>query len=131
MPKEESFPILLKHIGVTRTTHTSLDVLLGKRFEDYWNLDGEKELSDARTGFTRFILLNERHLMGTRGSGRDFQENKQRLAQTMYGQICGRKCLMQRKQKAKQRWAIEKQLRGKDFIEPDNEEFKLSMKAAR
>ena len=28
MPREESFPIPLKYIDVTRTTHTSLDVLL-------------------------------------------------------------------------------------------------------
>ena len=69
--------------------------------------------------------------MGTHGSGRDLQGNKQPLVQIMYGQMCGRKCMMQRRQKAKQRWAIEKQLRGKDFIEPDDEEFKLSMKAVR
>ena len=30
MPKEESFPIPMKYIDVTRTTHTSLDVLLEK-----------------------------------------------------------------------------------------------------
>ena len=30
MPKEESFPIPVKYIDVTRTTHTSLDVLLEK-----------------------------------------------------------------------------------------------------
>ena len=30
MLKEESFPILLKYIDVTRTTHTSLDILLEK-----------------------------------------------------------------------------------------------------
>ena len=30
MSKEESFPIPLKHIDVTRTTHTSLDILLEK-----------------------------------------------------------------------------------------------------
>ena len=42
------------------------------------------------------------------------------------------------KKKAKQRWAIEKpkldnarQLRGVFFIEPNDEEFKLTMKAAR
>ena len=42
------------------------------------------------------------------------------------------------KKKAKQRWAIEKpkldnarQLRGMFFIEPNVEEFKLAMKAAR
>ena len=59
-PREETFPIPLKYIDVTRTTHTSLDVLLEKNIDDYWNVDGERELSDAWTGFTRFILLNER-----------------------------------------------------------------------
>ena len=33
---------------------------VGKQIEDHWNVDGERELSDAWTGFTRFILLNER-----------------------------------------------------------------------
>ena len=60
MPKEESFPVPLKYIDVARTTHTSLDVLLEKHIDDFWNVDGERELSDAWTGFTRFILLNER-----------------------------------------------------------------------
>ena len=58
MPQEESFPIPMKYIDVNRTTYTSLDVLLEKQIEDYWNVDGERELSDAWTGFTRFILLN-------------------------------------------------------------------------
>ena len=56
----------------------------------------------------------------------------------MYGQICGNLCPMQKKKKAKQRWAIEKpklenarQLRGIFFSEPDDEEFKLPMKAGR
>ena len=31
-----------------------------KRVEDYWNVDGERELSDAWTGLTRFIVLNEK-----------------------------------------------------------------------
>ena len=47
MPREESFPIPLKYIDVTRTTYTSLDVLLEKNVEDYWNVDGERELSDS------------------------------------------------------------------------------------
>ena len=57
---EESFPIPLKYKDVARTTHTSLDVLLEKNIDDYWNVYGERELSDAWTVFTRFILLNER-----------------------------------------------------------------------
>ena len=42
MPKEESFPIPMKYIDVTRTTHTSLDVLLERQIDDYWNVDGER-----------------------------------------------------------------------------------------
>ena len=69
MPKEESFPIPLKYNDVTRTTHTSFDVLLEKQFEDYWNVDGDKELSDAWTGFTRFVLLKEQSPEGHTWSG--------------------------------------------------------------
>ena len=37
-----------------------LDVLLEKKqIEDHWNMDGERELSDAWTEFTGFILLND------------------------------------------------------------------------
>ena len=54
-------------IDVTRTIQISLDVLLEQHLEDCWNVDGEKELSYAWTGFTRFILLNEGHLMGAHG----------------------------------------------------------------
>ena len=39
VPKEETFPIPLKHINVTRTTHTNLDVLQEKRINDNWNVD--------------------------------------------------------------------------------------------
>ena len=60
VPKEEAFPIPLKYIDVIRTTHTSQDVLSEKHIEDHWNVDGEREFSDAWTGFTRFILLKER-----------------------------------------------------------------------
>ena len=58
--REESFPIPLKYINVTRTTETSLDVMMEKQIDDYWNVDGETELSDAWTGSTRFTLLNEK-----------------------------------------------------------------------
>ena len=32
--------------------------------DDHWNVDGDRELSDTWTGFTRFSLLNERQLDG-------------------------------------------------------------------
>ena len=71
VPREESFPISMKHIDVTRTTYTSLDEMLEKHIEDYWNVDGERELSDAWTGFTRFVRLKERPPDGYTWSGEE------------------------------------------------------------
>ena len=45
-PREESFPIPLKYIDVARTTHTNLDVKQEKRIDNYWNIDGSRDLSD-------------------------------------------------------------------------------------
>ena len=63
-PREESFPIPLKYIDVSRTTHTNLDVKQEKRIDDYWNIDGSRDLSDSWTGFTQFTLLEEKHPEG-------------------------------------------------------------------
>ena len=49
-PRQESFPILLKYIDASRTTHTNLDVKQEKRIDD---------LSHSWTGFTQFTLLDE------------------------------------------------------------------------
>ena len=46
MPREESLPIPLKYIDATRNTYTSLDVMLEKRIDNYWSVDGDRELSD-------------------------------------------------------------------------------------
>ena len=68
-PREESFPIPLKYIDVSRTTHTHLDVKLEKRIDDYWNIDGSRDLSDPWTGFTQFTLLDEKAPDGYMWSG--------------------------------------------------------------
>ena len=60
MPKEESFPIPLKYIDVTRTTHTSPDVLVEKQIEDYWNVDGQRELSDAWTRLHKIHFIERK-----------------------------------------------------------------------
>ena len=59
-PREESFPLPLKYIDVSRTAHTNLDVKQEKRIDDYWNIDGSRDLSDPWTGFTQFTLLDEK-----------------------------------------------------------------------
>ena len=59
-PREESFPIPLKYIDVSRTTQTNLDVMQESRIDDYWNIDGSRDLSDPWTGFTQFTLLSDK-----------------------------------------------------------------------
>ena len=56
-PREESFLIPLKYIDVSRTTRTNLDVKQEKRIDDYWNVDGSRDLSDPWTGFTQCMYF--------------------------------------------------------------------------
>ena len=58
-PREESFPIPLTYIDITITTHKNLDVKQEKRIDDYWNIDGSRDLSDPWTGFTLFSIGRE------------------------------------------------------------------------
>ena len=46
-PKEESFLSPLKYIDVSRTTHTDLDLKQEKRIDDYWSINGSRDLSDS------------------------------------------------------------------------------------
>ena len=59
-PREESFPVPLKYIDFSRTTHTNLDVMQESRVDDYWNVDGSRDLSDSWTGFTQITLLKKK-----------------------------------------------------------------------
>ena len=99
---------------------------------------GERELSDAWTGFTRFIFLSDmppvRYTWSEeRLTRKQTTSRPDKLWPEMWKQMYDAA-----KKKAKQSWAIEKpeldnarQLRGVFFIEPNDEEFKLTMKAAR
>ena len=49
MAREESFPIPLRYIDVAGTTSTTLDVMLERRVDDYWHIEGNQDLSDAWT----------------------------------------------------------------------------------
>ena len=132
MPKEESFPVPLKYIDVTRNTSTSFDVLLKNISMITGTWMEKRELSDAWTNFTRFLLLFERPPDGKTWSGRrlTWKQTTSRpdnVWPDMWKHAA--------KSKAKQKWAIEKpkldnamQLRGIFFIEPDDEDFKHTMK---
>ena len=60
VPTEESFPVPLKYIDVTRTADTTFDVMLEKSVDDCWHVDGDRELSDTWTGFTRFTNIERK-----------------------------------------------------------------------
>ena len=75
-PREESSPIPLKYIDVSRTTQTNLDVMQESGIDDYWNIDGSRELSDSWTGFTQCTLLTGKPPEGYVRSGRRLRKRE-------------------------------------------------------
>ena len=72
-PREESFQIPLIYIDVSRTTHTNLDVKQEKRIDDYWNIDGSRDLTCLILGQVSHNLLysTKKLLTDILGPGRD------------------------------------------------------------
>ena len=70
-PREESFPIPQKYIDVSRTTHKNLDVKQEKRIDDYWNVDGSRDLSDSWTGSLNLLYWKKKLLTDICGPGGD------------------------------------------------------------
>ena len=117
--------------ALPRTTDTSLDVMLEKNIEDFWNVDGDRELSDTWTGYTRFTFLSEKPPDGFSWSGERLSR-KQTTSKpaTLWPEIW-KTMSDASKRKEKQKWAIEKpklvnarRLRGIYFVDPDDEEFR-------
>ena len=67
--EEESFPIPLKSVDVSRTLITNLDVKQERRIDDDWNIDGSRDLSDYWTGFTKLFYLKKNLQTDTCGPG--------------------------------------------------------------
>ena len=137
-PREESFPIPLKYIDVSRTTHTNLDVKQEKRIDDYWNIDASRDFSDPWTGFTQFTLLEEKApdgymWFGWRLTRKQLTSRPDHLWREIW-KTMGRNA----KLKEKQKWSNEKlhlenarKLRGIHFIDLEDKEFKETIKNAR
>ena len=137
-PREGSFPIPLKYIDVTRTTHTNLDVKQEKRIDDYWNIDGSRDLSDPWTGFTQFTLLEEKPLDGYMWSGWRLTRKQLTSRPDHLWPELWKSMGKNAKLKEKQKWSEEKihlenarKLRGIYFIDPEDKEFKETIKNAR
>ena len=137
-PREESFLIPLKYIDVTRTTHTNLDVKQEKRIDDYWNIDSSRDLSDPWTGFTQFTLLDENAPDGyTWFGGRLTRKQLTSWPDHLWPELW-KSMGKNAKLKEKQKWSEEKihldnarKLRGIYFIDPEDKEFKETIKNAR
>ena len=136
-PREESFPIPLKDIDVSRTTHTNLDVKQEKRIDDHWNVDGSRDLSDPWTGFTQSTLLEEKPPKGYMWSGERLTRKQQTSRPDHFWPEIW-KMGKHAKLKEKQKWSNEKlhlenarKLRGIFFIDREEMEFKETIKNAR
>ena len=137
-PREESFPIPLKYIDVTRTTHTNLDVKQEKRIDDYWNIDGSRDLSDPWTGFTQFSLLEEKLPDGYMWTGERLTRKQLTSRPDHLWPELWKSMGKNAKLKEKQKWAEEKihldsarKFRGIYFINPEDKEYKETIKNAR
>ena len=128
----------LKDIDVSKTTHTNLDVKQEKRIDDYWNVDGSRDLSDPWTGFTQFTLLEEKPPEGYMWSGERLTRKQQTSRPDHLWPELWKSMGKNAKLKEKQKWSEEKlhlenarQLRGIYFIDPEEKEFKETIKNAR
>ena len=137
-PREESFPIPLKYIDVSRTTQTNLDVMRESRIDDYWNIDGSRDLSGSWTGFTQFIMLSEKPPEGHMWSGGKLTKRQLTSTPDHLWPELWRGMSKNAKLREKHKCAIEKpkldnarRLRGIYFIDPEDIEFKQIIKNAR
>ena len=137
-PREEPFPIPLKYIDVSRTSRTNVDVMQERRIDDYWNIDGSRDLSDSWTGFTQFTLLDEKPPDGYMSSGETLTKRQATPSSDhLWPELC-RGMARNAKLREKHKWAIEKRkldnarrLRGIYFIDPEDKEFKETIGNAR
>ena len=136
--REEIVRIPLRYLDVSRATNRDLDVLLKRRADDNWNIDGYRELSDARSGFTWITLLDER-------PPDEYTWSRRRLTKRRVTSMSDHLCPEIRtnmsdaaQQWEKQKWVIEKpkldnvwKLRGLYFVDPEDVEFKETLKNTR
>ena len=137
-PREESFPIPLKYIDVSRTTQTNLDVKQERRIDECCNIDGSRDLFDYWTGFIHFILSEEKPPDGYMWSvGRLTRKQLTSRPDHLWPEFSIK---MRRSAQLKERrkWSHEKlhldnarKLRGIYFIDPEDKEFKETIKNAR
>ena len=107
------------------------------RIDDYWNIDGSRDLSDSWTVFTQFTLLNEKPPDGYMWFGERLTKRQATSRPDhLWPEHCT-KLARSAKLMEKQKWAIEKpkldngrRLREIYFIVPEDKEFKKTIRNA-
>ena len=108
MSREATFTIPLRYIDVTRATSTTLEVMLDRRIDDCWNIEGDRDLSDSWTGFTRFTVLKEKPADGFSSSGERLTRKQTTSRPATLFPERWKKMSEAAQRKDKQKWAIEK-----------------------
>ena len=137
-PREESFPNSLKYIDVSRTTHTNLDVKQEKRIDDCWNIDGSRTCQILGQVSHNLPYWKKNLLTDMCGPGRDLTRKQMTSRPDHLWPELWKSMGKHAKLKEKQKWSNEKfhlenarKLRGIYFIDPENKEFKETIKNAR
>ena len=136
-PREESFPIPLKYIDVTRTTHTNLDVKQEKRIDDYWNIEALQTCLILGQVSHNLLYSTKKLLTDILGPGRLTRKQLTSRPDHLWPELW-KSMGKNAKLKEKQKWSEEKihldnarKLRGIYFIDPEDKEFKETIKNAR
>ena len=115
-----------------------MDVKQEKRIDDCWNIDVSRDLSDPLTGFTQFTILEEKPLEGYMWSGGRLTRKQLTSRPDHLWPELWKSMGKHAKLKEKQKWSDEKlhlenarKLRGIYFIDPEDKEFKETIKNAR
>ena len=115
-----------------------MDVEHERRIDDYWNIDGSKDLSDSWTSFTQLTLLEEKPPDGYMWSGRRLTRRQLTSKPDRFWPELWIKLGRNAKLKEKHKWSNEKlklenarRLREISFIDPQDKEFKETIENAR
>ena len=137
-PREASFPIPLKYIDVSRTTHTNLDVKQDKRIDDYGISMGQENC--LIHGQVSLYLFYWKKNLQTDICGPGERLTRKQLTSRpfhLWPELWD-KMAKNAKLKEKQKWSHEKlhrenarTLRGIHLIDPEDKEFKETIKNAR
>ena len=107
--REKRHPNSTEHISTwPRGTSTSLDTMLEKNIDEYWNVAGDRELLDTRTGSTRFTISNEKPPHEKTWSGRRLTRKQTTSRPDSLWPEIWKDTSEVSKRREKQKWAIEK-----------------------